>query len=86
MELPAALPHIPHVFFSRIDHRHSGYRRCECQQCSPTPLAMADVIIHGSDGLDSEGYSLDEPREWSAEEIANLRRREFACDDYGRDI
>lgn len=78
--------HPPHVFFSRKDHRNSFYPGCECQACAPTPRAMADVIQFDGDGLDSDGYLLDEPREWSDEEIANLRRREFATDDYGRDI
>lgn len=38
------------------------------------------------DGLDSEGYPLGAPREWSEDELAELRRREFATDNYGRDI
>ena len=74
--------HVPHVFFSRIDHRNSFYRHCECQACTPTPLALAD-IIDGGDGLDSDGYPLDYPREWSAAELKELRRREYACDNYG---
>jgi hypothetical protein len=48
-------------------------------------LAAADIVA-GGDGMDSEGYSLDAPREWSEEELAELRRREFATDDYGRDF
>lgn len=78
--------HIPHVFFSRIDHRGHFYPECHCQACTPTPRVMADIIQFDGDGLDSDGYSLDEPREWSDEEIANLRRREFATDNYGRDF
>lgn len=79
-------PHVPRVLFSRIDHRRSFYPGCHCQACTPTPRLAADIVLHGGDGLDSDGYSLDEPREWSDEEIAELRRREFANDDYGRDI
>jgi hypothetical protein len=39
--------------------------------------------IEDDDGLDSEGYPLGSPREWSDEELKELRRRERACDDYG---
>lgn len=39
-----------------------------------------------ADGLDSDGYPLDQPREWSDDELTELRRREFATDNYGRDI
>lgn len=31
----------PHIIFSRIDHRNSHYRNCECQQCTPTLYDMA---------------------------------------------
>lgn len=39
--------HLPHVIFSRIDHRRSHYPGCECQQCSPTlyDIAMADPVL-----------------------------------------
>lgn len=40
-------------------------------------------VIDADDGLDSEGYPLDQPREWSEDELKELRRRERACDDYG---
>lgn len=74
----------PYVFCSRIDHRNSQYNGCECQQCTPTHAAL-DIAM-GGDGLDSDGYSLDAPREWSEDELTELRRREFATDNYGRDI
>ena len=35
------------------------------------------------DGLDSEGYPLGSPRQWSEDELKELRRRECACDNYG---
>lgn len=35
------------------------------------------------DDVDSEGYPLGQPREWSEDELAELRRRERACDNYG---
>lgn len=85
MQIGSQRKHPPHVFFSRIDHRPDGYCGCECQQCTPTPLAMGDVL-NGGDGLDSDGYLLDEPREWSDDELTELRRREYATDNYGRDI
>jgi hypothetical protein len=34
-------------------------------------------------GLDSDGYPIGQPREWTADELKELRRRERACDDYG---
>lgn len=42
--------------------------------------------IVGEVGFDSDGYPLDQPREWSEEELAEVRRREFSTDNYGRDI
>lgn len=50
-------------------------RLIECRKLEP-----------GNDGLDSDGYPLDQPREWSEDEIAELRRRQYINDDYGRDI
>jgi hypothetical protein len=35
------------------------------------------------DDVDSEGYPIDQPREWSEDELKELRRRERACDNYG---
>lgn len=35
---------MPHVFFSRIDHRRRRYDACECQACTPTPVAMDGYV------------------------------------------
>jgi hypothetical protein len=72
---------IPFIFFSRIDHRNTNWRGCECQRCTPTPDVL--YIAMGGDGLDSEGYPLGSPREWSDDELRELRRHERACDDHG---
>lgn len=49
-------------------------------------MNMNDIIDEYENEVDAEGYSLHQPREWSELEIAELRRRDFATDDYGRDI
>lgn len=69
---------------------------CDCDQdgffstspvgCGKTEQdAIADLLdqIEEDDGLDSEGYPIGSPREWSEEELHELRRRERACDNYG---
>lgn len=33
--------HLPHVIFSRVDHRRNRYPGCECQQCEPTLYHIA---------------------------------------------
>lgn len=34
---------MPHIFFSRVDHRDRRYPGCECQRCMPTPLVDRDT-------------------------------------------
>ena len=40
-------------------------------------------FVADDDGFDSEGYPINQPRIWSADELKDLRRRERACDNYG---
>jgi len=49
---------------------------------------LADVIERTErlvGDVDSDGYPLSAPRQWSEDELAELRRRERACDNYGSD-
>jgi hypothetical protein len=90
-------PVIPHVIFSRVDHRRSHYSGCECQQCTPTlyDIALGDPelaaeLVNASKGGNVPGITEDHRFElMRAVELARdpdpivSRDRLSIDDDYG---
>lgn len=91
---------IPHVIFSRIDHRRSHYPGCECQQCTPTlyDIALGDPdlaaeLVNASKGGNVPGITEDHRFElMRAVEIARnpdpivSRDKLSIDDDYGSEV
>lgn len=72
--------HLPHVIFSRVDHRRSRYNGCECQQCTPTlyDIALGDPELAAELVDASKGGNVPGITEDHRFELMKVSRREVS--------
>lgn len=59
----------------------------ECRELTKEELAEFELLSTcAPEEVDSDGYPLSSPREWTEEELTELRRREYATSNYGSSI